>query len=239
MALPYIPNDLRVKVFKNRTTLQSLTDFEVRKHCGMPLANVMDLLDLVNDDLEPKTNRNHSIKPETKLLTSLSFFRSGSFQYVEGTIGGVSQPAISAIIEQFSTLIVTKHAKKYIYYPTANNFLSSTKEAFFDIGLMPNVIGLIDGCHVPIAPPKKEIEPAFVNRKNFHSINLQAVCSPNMSFLDVVVKYPGSTHDSYVWKNCTLRQKLLNGDYGESWLIGEYKEKYEKSKDTKCCLLIF
>lgn len=40
---------------------------------------------------------------------------------------------------------------------------------------MPNVIGLIDGTHVAITAVKNDIEMAFVNRKGFHSINVQIV----------------------------------------------------------------
>ena len=40
-------------------------------------------------------------------------------------------------------------------------------------------------------------EEAYVNRKRVHTINVQAVCDTNMSFLDVFAKWTGATHDSF------------------------------------------
>lgn len=39
----------------------------------------------------------------------------------------------------------------------------------------PNVIGLIDGTHVPLAVVPNEVENGYVNHKGFHSINTQIV----------------------------------------------------------------
>lgn len=40
---------------------------------------------------------------------------------------------------------------------------------------IPGIIGLIDGTHVALAGLPKDTEHAFVNRKGFHSINVQIV----------------------------------------------------------------
>lgn len=39
----------------------------------------------------------------------------------------------------------------------------------------PNVIGLIDGTHVPLTALPKEVENGYLNHKGFHSINTQIV----------------------------------------------------------------
>jgi hypothetical protein len=46
------------------------------------------------------------------------------------------------------------------------------KEKKFNI---PGVIGCVDGTHVRITAPNVD-EPSFVNRKGFHSLNVQATC---------------------------------------------------------------
>lgn len=46
---------------------------------------------------------------------------------------------------------------------------------FFRVGDFPNVIGTVDGTHVRIQAPHED-EPSFVNRKGFHSINVQDIC---------------------------------------------------------------
>lgn len=48
------------------------------------------------------------------------------------------------------------------------------------------VIGAIDGSHITISCPRED--PAdYINRKNYHSIILQAVCDHNMPFTEVHV----------------------------------------------------
>ena len=45
-----------------------------------------------------------------------------------------------------------------------------------------------------IAPT--ENEEIYVNRKNYHSINVQLMCESDMRIANAVIKYPGNVHDS-------------------------------------------
>ena len=49
-------------------------------------------------------------------------------------------------------------------------------QSFFQVSGFPCAIGGIDGTHVRITAPQ-ENEPDFVNRKGFHSINVQTICN--------------------------------------------------------------
>ena len=51
----------------------------------------------------------------------------------------------------------------------------------------PNALGVIDCTHVAIKAPRND-KSAFVNRKNFHSINTQVVCDADKRTLNVVAK---------------------------------------------------
>ncbi|XP_062587653.1 putative nuclease HARBI1 [Saccostrea cucullata] len=84
----------------------------------------------------------------------------------------------------------------------------------------PNVIGAIDGTHVPIKAPKND-EHLFVNRKNFHSINVMAVCDSSTKFTNIVVRWPGSSHDAFVWTNSSLSDLFENGGIRRGWLLGD------------------
>ncbi|XP_035828067.1 LOW QUALITY PROTEIN: putative nuclease HARBI1 [Aplysia californica] len=44
------------------------------------------------------------------------------------------------------------------------------------------------------APGEQEHE--FVNRKNFHSLNVQVVCDADLLYINVVANCPGSVHDA-------------------------------------------
>uniref|UniRef100_A0A915LTT7 DDE Tnp4 domain-containing protein n=1 Tax=Meloidogyne javanica TaxID=6303 RepID=A0A915LTT7_MELJA len=72
--------------------------------------------------------------------------------------------------------------------------------------------------------PNGPDEYSYVNRKNFQSINVQAICDLDCKFLAVDCKWPGSTHDSFVLRNSNVwtyfessasgNKTLLLGDSG-------------------------
>ena len=61
-----------------------------------------------------------------------------------------------------------------------------------------NAIGAIDGTHIPVIVPEEE-RIKHINRKNFTSQNVMAVCDFDMRFTFVVAGWPGSVHDTRVW----------------------------------------
>lgn len=60
---------------------------------------------------------------------------------------------------------------------------------------LPSVRGAIDGSHIPVKAPQ-ECPKNYINRKNFHSVNLTAICDDEMRFLNCYAGWPGSVHDS-------------------------------------------
>ena len=175
MALPFFPQyfDNRNRTFKARNQLDSLTEYEVRKHCGIPRQAARDLYDIMEPYVTHPTQRGHATPAETQFLTALSFFRSGSFQYVEGSVGGVSQSTISRIIERFSANLVRHLLPQYLKFSTDAQHMNTTKAQYFEMASIPNICGLVDGTHIVIKPPKGPEEYAYVNRKLKHSINVQ------------------------------------------------------------------
>lgn len=77
---------------------------------------------------------------------------------------------------------------------------------------------IIDGKHIPIQAPSTH-EYLFVNRKNFHSINVMAVFNSNLKFLNLVAKWPGSSHDAFVFSNSVLCQMFENGNINRGCLV--------------------
>ena len=63
-----------------------------------------------------------------------------------------------------------------------------------------DVLGGIDGSHIPISAPRFCPEN-YVNRKGWHSVNLQALCSHNLKFIDCYAGWSGSVHDAIVFRN--------------------------------------
>lgn len=74
------------------------------------------------------------------------------------------------------------------------------------------MLGAIDGCHIEIRAPCKD-HTSYINRKGFHSINLQAVCDCNLRFTDVYIGEVGSVHDARVFKRSPRFQTIRVTDF--------------------------
>ncbi|KAK6172317.1 hypothetical protein SNE40_016003 [Patella caerulea] len=99
--------------------------------------------------------------------------------------------------------LINRHLlKKFIKWPSGDQ-VQDVFHGFERTRHFPKVIGALDGTHIPIKTPKKDGE-VYINRKKFHSINVAAVCDHQMMFTFVCVGWPGSTHDSRVFKNTKL-----------------------------------
>ncbi|XP_067138433.1 putative nuclease HARBI1 [Centruroides vittatus] len=85
---------------------------------------------------------------------------------------------------------------------------------------MASIIGAIDGCHIPIKAPSEAAEK-YINRKNFHSLILQAVCNHNLVFTDCYCGFPGSVHDARVFRNSEVIQKLNDSSLSDYHIVGD------------------
>ncbi|VEN46119.1 unnamed protein product, partial [Callosobruchus maculatus] len=87
----------------------------------------------------------------------------------------------------------------------------------------PGVLGAIDCTHIGMVRPNQE-EHNYVNRKGYHSKNVQVIADYNLRILNINARYPGSCHDAYIWRNSIIQEELsscyLAGDHN-SWLLGD------------------
>lgn len=91
--------------------------------------------------------------------------------------------------------------------------------AFKAIKGFPGVWGLIDCTHVPVRVVSAQ-RKTFYNRKNITSINVQAVVGADMRFMDIVNRWPGSAHDSTIFKSSSIYAKLRENP-GQGYLLGD------------------
>ena len=84
----------------------------------------------------------------------------------------------------------------------------------------PNVIGVIDCTHIAIKAPNKAEENDYVDRRRDHSINVQAICDADYLMTNVVARWPGSTHDTFILRNSSVGRRLEAGAARDGWLLG-------------------
>lgn len=192
-----------------RPSLNDMNDDEIMRVTRFTRDAVDDLCSLLHDDIERKTRRSNALTVEDQVLCGLQLLSSGSFQWMVGRSCGLSQPSASRAVTMVTEMLC-KRTHDYIRFPTSQHEINAIKQSFHTFANFPNVIGAIDGTHIAIKSPKIG-EEAFVNRKGVHTINVQAVCDADMKILDIVARWPGSSHDSFIWKNSSLHTLFENG----------------------------
>jgi hypothetical protein len=106
---------------------------------------------------------------------ALRYFATGDNMRTIGDTMGFHKWSVSRSVRDVSEAL-TNVSPRFIKWPSTDDEKSSNKKGFYAIARFPGVIGAIDGTHVRIMAPS-EHESVYVNRKGFHSLNVQAVCN--------------------------------------------------------------
>ena len=193
----------------------------------MSKAEIINICDIVEDELYTKGCRKMDLSIEEKVLISIKTLASESFQNFSKDIIKVSQPTVSNTLQAFTDCL-SKKAKQFIYMPRNRAEEEAIKSEFYGIAGFPGVLGCIDCTHIPIIAHSRN-ECAYANRKNFHSINVQGVCYPNMIFEDVVAKWPGSHYESFILQSSAL---LLQENSATVLNVRKYRPDRDDSSST-------
>ena len=145
------------------------------------------LVELLREDLEQPTSRNHALLATVQVLVALRFFASGSFLQVIGGTVGLPKPTVSRTIREVSAALIQKW-NEFIHWPTTADDIQQVKEGFFRKGGFPGVVGCVDATHIRLQRPSQN-EADYVNRKGYHSINVQAICDHRGEKLEIFFYY--------------------------------------------------
>ncbi|XP_030284378.1 putative nuclease HARBI1 [Sparus aurata] len=104
--------------------------------------------------------------------------------------------------------------------PTTRDEVRQVHQGFHAVAGIPWVIGVVDGTLIPIHNPSL-VDPCWIGRKHYAAINTQVVVDHNGLITDIVAKWPGGTHDSFMWANSAVGQKAGRGEFGRSILLGD------------------
>jgi hypothetical protein len=61
----------------------------------------------------------------------------------------------------------------------------------------------------------------FRNRKFFFSFNVQTVSDANLKILDIVARWPGSVHDTTIFRNSRLCTRFKNNEINNAVLVSD------------------
>ena len=89
-------------------------------------------------------------------------------------------------------------------------------EEFENLWGFPQVIGAIDGSHIPILKPRESASD-FYNRKGFYSVLVQAVVDSRGHFINANIGWPGKCNDTRVFINFTFYERANKGELFPDW----------------------
>lgn len=144
-----------------------------------------------------------------QVLIALRFFATGGQQLTISDCYDVSQPYVSLCVKRVAA-VIGGMCRQIVKMPSGND-VTRVMGQFQAIAGMPAIIGAIDCTHIKICRPPGDRPELYRNRKGYFSLNVQAVCGPDLQFFNVVSRWWGSAHDSNIFDNSRLCQEFEDG----------------------------
>nr|XP_005159262.1 putative nuclease HARBI1 [Danio rerio] len=207
----------RARVLRPRVDFLSFPHTFLFERYRFSLQSITYIHNLIRPYITNVTHRGRALTSEQILCAALRFFANGSFLYNIGDAEHISKATVCRAVRKVC-LALKRFLHIFVVFP-GHKPLGVIKEEFYRIAGFPNVVGCIDGSHIPIIAPT-ENESDYVNRKSIHSINVQIICDAAHIITNVEAKWPGSVHDSRIYRECTLSNRLQSGEI-DGFLLGD------------------
>ncbi|CAN7950423.1 unnamed protein product, partial [Ixodes hexagonus] len=193
-------------------------DFVIRFRLSKAAA--VDLLNRIEHAINQDDLRNCPLSPMNQVLVALRFYATGTFQVVLGDLWGVHKSTVCRAIKRV-TIAIASLAREFVTFPTTEAERREVWQGFYAMQGFPGVVGAIDCTHVPIQSPGGVDAERYRNRAGYFSINVQTVSDHRLHIRDIVVRWPGSVHDSTIFSNSALKALFEDGKVGDYILLGD------------------
>ncbi|XP_011871837.1 PREDICTED: putative nuclease HARBI1, partial [Vollenhovia emeryi] len=195
--------------FWNEIVLCTYTEAEWIESFRMRKETFNDLCRFLRPALEPKPLFLKSREPlSCEKQVALYKMASCAEYRVVGNVFGIHKSTVKKCLYRVVNAINDVMMKDYLHMP--DTYEASVIAMHFEkISHIPQIIGCIDGSHIPILAPSEGCRD-FVNCKGWPSYVLLAVVDDKYRFRNICIRHPGSTHDAAVFKDSSLYRDALN-----------------------------
>ncbi|XP_066600054.1 putative nuclease HARBI1 [Prorops nasuta] len=207
-------------VYNRINYLNTLNCREFRLRFRLTKLQFNEVLVQIEDEIV-QTDINNAVTPTIQLLVALRFYATGCFLQVVGDFCGISTKTAQRIVHRIFEVIARKLFPLYVKLPRGEAHQVRTMSQNFKISGMPRVIGAIDCVHVRIKSYGGEDAELWRNRKGYFSINVQCLVNSDLELMDVVARWPGSTHDSTIFANSRLKHRFDHYECGNGLILGD------------------
>ena len=197
--------------------MEIFSDSHLRDRYRFSRAGILYITNLIAPEIEHATRRNCALLPYQQVLIALQYYATGTFHYVVGDPLQVSQSTACRVIRRVTNALSGK-INDFVKFPNNNNSVK-VKDGFYRLRGFLGVIGCVDGTHIWIIGPH-EHEADYVNRKGYHSINVQVICDHKGRWINIVARWPGSAHDSRILRNSHVWD-IMEGGMVDGCILGD------------------
>ncbi|KAI4465993.1 hypothetical protein MML48_3g00015527 [Holotrichia oblita] len=195
-------------------------DNEFVRRFRLSKASVRNILQQIEQQLVPRVRKRHNVEPLQQILLALRFLATGNFYISVADFGGLHKSTVARIIRNV-IYAIARLRRNYLNFPSNVQSKEEVAVAFHRIARFPRVIGAVDCTHIRLQSPGGNVAETFRNRKGYFSLNVQAVCDAENHITDIVTRWPGSSHDSYIFNNSVLRMRFETGEFEDFILLGD------------------
>uniref|UniRef100_UPI003AABFF53 putative nuclease HARBI1 n=1 Tax=Centroberyx gerrardi TaxID=166262 RepID=UPI003AABFF53 len=206
------------RVFRDRSNPLGFPDEYLWERYRFRRPSIVYLCSLLEPHIRKHTHRSQDLTTVQSVCIALRFFACETFLYSVGDADCLAKANVYREIRRVY-LALKQYLNIFITFP-GHLETQRIKEAYYSIAGFPSVIGAIDCTHVRIQAPSGPVEADYVNRKSFHSLNVQMICDGSCLISSIEAKWPGSVHDSRIFRASSLSQRFAQGEFNGA-LLGD------------------
>ena len=177
-----------------------LAEGEWKKNLRMTRDDLLELLSLIEPFFCERSDavRKDTLSLGKRVALTLYYLKDQGPYSMTCNAFGCSKATISLYVNEVCNTITNYLGSIFIKYPVTKEEVQSAIDGFLQKFGFPQVIGCIDGTHIPIQQPNENAHD-YLQMK--YTINCQEICNLNGKFINVEIKWPGSMHDARVFAN--------------------------------------